>query len=35
VFNEKAAPAPAESLACCTPRGKPLGIPVKAQGSCC
>ena len=35
VFNEKAAPAPAESPACCTPRGKPLGIPVKAQGSCC
>jgi catechol 2,3-dioxygenase-like lactoylglutathione lyase family enzyme len=35
VFNEKAAPAAAEAAACCTPRGKPLAIPVKAQGSCC
>ena len=35
VFNEKAAPASADAPACCTPRGKPLGIPVKGQGSCC
>lgn len=40
VFSQ-AAPASAASAsgdsACCapTPRGKPLGIPVKASGSCC
>ena len=33
---QTAAPA-ADSAACCTPspRGKPLGIPVKSQSSCC
>lgn len=35
VFNEKAVPAAADAPACCTPRGKPVGIPVKAEGSCC
>jgi hypothetical protein len=40
VFREAAAPtaAPAtEAVACCTPapRGKPIGIPVKSQSSCC
>ena len=32
-----AAPAPAEPAACCAPapRGKPIGIPVKSQSSCC
>lgn len=37
VFNE-AKPAPAEAAsACCTPtpRGKPIGIPVKPSSSCC
>jgi lactoylglutathione lyase len=38
VFSESNAvtpsPAPAAS-ACCTPRGKPVGIPVKARSSCC
>ena len=37
--TEAAAPAlaAAESAACCTPapRGKPIGIPVKSQSSCC
>lgn len=37
--TETAAPAlaAAESAACCTPatRGKPIGIPVKSQSSCC
>ena len=36
VFSEKAAEAPAtEAVACCAPRGKPVGIPVKAGSSCC
>jgi catechol 2,3-dioxygenase-like lactoylglutathione lyase family enzyme len=36
VFSQKAAPAPnAEASACCAPKGKPLGIPVKAASSCC
>lgn len=35
VFNEKATPAAADAPACCPPRGKPVGIPVKAQGACC
>lgn len=35
VFNEKAAPAAADAPACCTPRGMPVGMPPKAQGSCC
>jgi catechol 2,3-dioxygenase-like lactoylglutathione lyase family enzyme len=35
VFNEKAAPAAAAGPACCPPQGKPVGIPVKAQGACC
>ena len=36
VFSEAAAPESA-STACCTPapRGKPIGIPVKSQSSCC
>lgn len=36
VFSEKAAAAP-EAPACCTPRGKPVGIPVGAakSSSCC
>lgn len=33
VFSQKAA-APAEA-ACCAPKGKPVGIPVKAATSCC
>ena len=33
VFNEKQAPAAADAPACCTPSGKPVGIPVKS--SCC
>jgi extradiol dioxygenase family protein len=33
-FNQKAPDAPA--AACCTPaRGKPVGIPVKSEASCC
>ena len=36
VFSEKAVAAPAtEASACCAPRGKPVGIPVKAGSSCC
>lgn len=36
VFSEKAAAAPATAAsACCAPRGKPVGIPVKAGSSCC
>ena len=36
VFSQKAKPkAGAEAAACCAPKGKPLGIPVKAAGSCC
>ncbi len=37
VFNEAAATAAAEPVACCTtkPRGKPIGIPVKAANACC
>lgn len=36
VFSE-AAPPEAAAAACCTPapRGKPIGIPVKSQSSCC
>lgn len=38
VFSEKnaatASPS-AEASACCAPRGKPVGIPVKAGSSCC
>lgn len=36
VFRESAAEAPA-APACCppAPRGKPVGIPVKSQSSCC
>jgi lactoylglutathione lyase len=34
--NEQAAPSPAaQAAACCAPRGKPVGIPVKAGSSCC
>lgn len=33
VFSQKAA-APA-GAACCAPKGKPVGIPVKAATSCC
>jgi hypothetical protein len=38
VFSEKgtAGPSPAaQASACCAPRGKPVGIPVKAGSSCC
>jgi catechol 2,3-dioxygenase-like lactoylglutathione lyase family enzyme len=36
VFNEKKTPAAeGEAPACCTPRGKPVGIPVAGGGSCC
>lgn len=37
VFSEQAqaAAAAAETPACCPPRGKPVGVPVKAAGSCC
>ena len=38
VFSESqtAAPSPnAQAAACCPPRGKPVGIPVKAGASCC
>lgn len=38
VFSEKAgamASPPAEASACCAPRGKPVGIAVKAGSSCC
>ncbi|ASM76783.1 glyoxalase [Vitreoscilla filiformis] len=33
VFRESEAPAGAS--ACCAPRGKPIGIPVKSSSSCC
>jgi lactoylglutathione lyase len=34
--QEQAAPSPAaQAAACCAPRGKPVGIPVKAGSSCC
>ncbi|WBY01740.1 ArsI/CadI family heavy metal resistance metalloenzyme [Ramlibacter tataouinensis] len=37
VFSEsKTMPSPAaQASACCAPRGKPVGIPVKAGSSCC
>jgi lactoylglutathione lyase len=38
VFSERqAVPEPVSSTCCApaTPRGKPVGIPVKASGSCC
>jgi len=37
VFSEKQAPvaAAAEASACCAPRGKPVGVAVKAASSCC
>jgi lactoylglutathione lyase len=38
VFSESgnAAPSPtAQVSACCAPRGKPVGVPVKAGSSCC
>lgn len=35
VFSEKAAAPAAEPAACCAPRGKPVGIQVKAASSCC
>jgi lactoylglutathione lyase len=38
VYGERAVqPAEAEPAACCaqTPRGKPVGVPVKAGSSCC
>lgn len=34
VFSEKPA-APTQASACCAPRGKPVGIPVKPASSCC
>ena len=33
VFSQK--PVTAEGPACCAPRGKPLGIPVKSANACC
>ena len=36
VFSQKAAAKTAtEASACCAPKGKPLGLPVKAASSCC
>lgn len=36
VFSQKPATPPgADASACCAPKGKPLGIPVKAASSCC
>lgn len=38
VFSEsgKATPSPAaQASPCCVPRGKPVGVPVKAGSSCC
>jgi lactoylglutathione lyase len=38
VFSEaqNATPSPAaQAPACCAPRGKPVGVPVKAGSSCC
>jgi catechol 2,3-dioxygenase-like lactoylglutathione lyase family enzyme len=36
VFTEKkAAPSTEQAPACCTPRGKAVGIPVKTGSSCC
>ena len=38
VFSEKkpeTAPAASAASACCAPRGKPVGIPVKGASSCC
>lgn len=38
VFSEsrEASPSPApQASACCVPRGRPVGIPVKAGSSCC
>lgn len=36
VFSESEQVAPAaQTSACCVPRGKPVGIPVKAGSSCC
>jgi catechol 2,3-dioxygenase-like lactoylglutathione lyase family enzyme len=38
VFSQHQSEAAAEASACCTPstpRGKPVGIPVKASSSCC
>ena len=38
VFSEQAGATPspgAPAAACCTPRGKPVGVPVKAASSCC
>jgi lactoylglutathione lyase len=39
VFSERAAAAPdANASACCAPaapRGKPVGVPIKASSSCC
>jgi lactoylglutathione lyase len=38
VFSEHkaATPSPAvEAAACCAPRGKTVGVPVKAAGACC
>lgn len=36
VFSEKAkVQATPEASACCAPRGKPVGIPVKADTPCC
>jgi hypothetical protein len=34
VFSEESQPAP-EAAACCAPRGKAVGIPVKPASSCC
>ena len=35
VFNEAAAPAATACCAPAAPRGKPIGIAVKASSSCC
>ena len=36
VFGEsKAASTDAQATACCAPKGKPVGVPVKAASSCC
>ena len=34
--SQQSTPSPsAQAAACCTPRGKPVGIPVKTGSSCC
>jgi len=35
VFSQATAAPEPKAAACCAPRGKPVGVPVKSASSCC